>query len=342
MKAVHVALLLLGSLVALIILLQQMIGFGEVFAVLSGLHLVFIPFILFLPFAVVIVYSFRWKILLRSVDIEVKHWLVFKYALLGIVFNNLTPMVRFGGEPFKGYLLARKISAPKKKIFASLAMDSLITLISLLGLVYISAVSLAMMSLFDEFTVWMILSAVIGPLAVGLYVLYNERLLVYVAWKISRFLTRFKIKSARGLPRDILKFRETMKKAFRRRRLMAKSLLLAMFERLLEILAIYIIFNALGVHLDLYTCAIVLGVGIMAGNVPLLPGGILAYESSTIFVLGLLGVPFAQAASGILLWRFASYWVLTIVGLLASWVFRIKFSYKKENAFKAGISRLIS
>ncbi|MBN1896885.1 MAG: flippase-like domain-containing protein [Candidatus Aenigmarchaeota archaeon] len=337
-----IALMLVGSIIALGILLQQMVGFGEVWGVLSGLHPVFIPFILFLPFSVIIAYSFRWKILLQSVDVDVKHSVVFKYALLGTVFNNLTPMVRFGGEPVKGYMLSKKISAPKRKIFASLAMDSLITLISLIGLVYLSAVSLAMLSIFDWFTLWMILTVVLVPLTIGLYTLYDERALVYVAWKISGLLKRFRVKSAKGLPHEMLRFRDNMKRSFRRKELMGKSLLIAAFERSIEVVTIYIIFNALGVNIDIYTCAVVLGVGIMAGNVPLLPGGILAYESSTILVLGMLGVPFAQAASGILLWRFASYWVVTIVGITASWIYGIKFSFKKENTFKAGVSRLIS
>ena len=337
-----IGLMLVGSVVALAILLQQMVGFGEVWDVLSGLNPIFIPFIIFLPFSVLIAYSFRWKMILQSVDVEVKHSTVFKYALLGTVFNNLTPMVRFGGEPVKGYMLSKKISASKRKIFASIAIDSLITLISILVLVYLSAVSLAMLSILNWFTLWMILSVVLVPLTIGLYTLYDERALVYLAWKISGLLKRFRIKSAKGLPHEMLKFRENMKKSFRRKELMGKSLVIAAFERALEVITIYIIFNALGVNIDIYTCAVVLGVGIMAGNVPLLPGGVIAYESSTILVLGILGVPFAQAASGILLWRFASYWLITIVGVIASWVYGVNFSFKKENTFKASVSRLIS
>ncbi|MBN2330848.1 MAG: flippase-like domain-containing protein, partial [Candidatus Aenigmarchaeota archaeon] len=115
---------------------------------------------------------------------------------------------------------------------------------------------------------------------------------------------------------------------------MVKALSLGLAERLLEVMSINVIFLSLGMDLGLYESAVVLGVGILAGLIPLLPGGLIVYESSTILVLGMLGVPNALAATSILLWRGATYWMITGVGVAVGWVHGLKFALR--SAFSPG------
>ena len=324
------------SIILLLVVLQQWVGIANVGYVLLSMNPVYVPLAIALPFMTIMIYSVRWRMLLESVGIRAKTKVVFKYALIGMVFNNLTPMMRFGGEPVKGYLLAEEISASKKKVFASLFTDSIITLVSLLGIVYFSILGLMALNVLNATMTWMLFILVFVPIGIGAYILYNKRLLILIAEKVSRLTGKLRPGYGKNLPKDIVKFREIMKESVRRRDILAKSTAIAFAERIFEISSLYFILLSLGVDISIFSCTLVMGVGILAGNIPLLPGGLVAYESSTIFVLGLMGVPTVTATSAILVWRFASYWLMTFAGLVASWMYGVKFSLGKRNTFKLG------
>ncbi|MCD6495959.1 MAG: flippase-like domain-containing protein [Candidatus Aenigmarchaeota archaeon] len=327
--------LMLLSLVMLVIVVQQWAGIENITTVVSGMNMFFLGLIILLPFATLLVYSTRWRLLLRSVGIEVRLSVVFRFALIGAFINYLTPMVRFGGEPVKGYMLSNYIAAPKRKIFASVAMDTIITFISVLLVIYYAAFSLSIFNILDWFTLWLILSVVMLPLTLGIYMVYEKRVLNYVTSNVSRIAGKIKRGTLKNLQKDSLHFRDNLKISLRRRDILAKSLGLAVFERFLEVLTIYIIFLSLGAKISLQESASVLGVGIMAGSIPLLPGGLVLYESSAILVLGLLGMPSIHATAGVLIWRFASYWLIILAGFIASWLFGIRVK-KRRQFFKFG------
>ncbi len=326
------------GMAALLVLLQQWIGFDLIWNVLKSINPVLIPFIVILPFATIMVYSYRWMLLLRSVGIDARVTVVFRYALIGTVFNYITPMLRFGGEPVKGYMLARHYREKKRRVFASVAMDSVITFISLLGLVYFSALSLSLFNILDWFTLWAILTVMLLPLTVGGYVVYDKRALGYVSGKAGNIISRMRRGAGRGLTGDMLKFRDNIKLSLQSKDLLLGSLAISLVERLLEVFTLYIIFASLGVGIGFVECAVIMGVGLLAGGVPFLPGGLVLYESSTIFVATMLGVHFAPATSAILLWRFVSYWLVILVGIIYSWFYGVSFSLQKKRRqfFKLG------
>ncbi|UCD02898.1 MAG: flippase-like domain-containing protein [Candidatus Aenigmatarchaeota archaeon] len=332
-----ILLLLLGSLVILVFMLQQWVGLGDIWNILVTINPVLLPFIIVMPFVTLMVYSYRWRLLLRSVDVDVNVNTVFRYALIGAVFNYITPMLRFGGEPVKAYMLAKEVRVHKRKIFASVAMDTLITFSTLIGLIYFSALGLSFLNILNWFTLWAILGVLLLPLTLGTYFVYDKRVLIYISKKASRIASKIRPGAGKGLPGDMLKFRENLKKSLRRKDLLVKSMAIGITERMLEIFTVYMIFVALGIQVDVFVVAITLGVGIFAGGLPLLPGGVLVYESSTIFILTLLGVATAPATSAILVWRFVNYLLVIIVGIVFSWFYGISFSLKKkEHFFKFG------
>jgi uncharacterized protein (TIRG00374 family) len=322
-------LLALASFVILFFLLFEWAGFQDVAAAFMTINPLYIPLIVLLPFAMLFVYGVRWNLLLRAVGVKADLRIVFKYVLIGAAFNNITPMVRFGGEPVKCFLLSKEISEDKRRILASLTMDSIITAISLLVLVYLGVVSLALFKILDWFTMYIILVIIILPLSIGSYTLYNKGLLAAFARKLSGVVSRFSPEIAKELPEIMLSFRESIRDSLRRPDVMGKALLLGLIERLLEVVGLYVVFQSLGINFDLFISAIVLGVGVVAGLVPLLPGGIVVYESSTILVMRLFAVSPALAATSILLWRGVTYWLVTLIGMGIGWFQGVKFTFKK-------------
>ena len=321
-------LLALASFAFIFVWLIGWAGFQDVAAAFMTINPVYIPFIVLLPFAMLLVYGARWNLLLRAVGVKTSWRVILKYTLIGAAFNNITPMVRFGGEPVKCYMLSREISASKRRVLASLAMDSLITAITLLILVYLGLVSLAMFNILEWFTLYIILIIIILPLSVGSYMLYDRRALAAVSLRLAGLVSRFSPRIAKKLPGGMMNFRNSIRDSLKRRDVMAMAFLLGMLERMLEVLGLYLIFQSLGIPFDFFMSAIVLGVGVVAGLVPLLPGGIVAYESVTIIVLRLFNVSPALAATSILLWRGVTYWLVTIIGMGVGWLYGVRFAFR--------------
>jgi uncharacterized protein (TIRG00374 family) len=325
--------LALASFFVLFFWLLQWAGIQEMAAALLNINPVYVPLIILLPFATLLVYGVRWNLLLKSVGINTRWGVVYKYAFIGAAFNNITPMVRFGGEPLKCYLLSKEISVGKRTVLASLAMDSLITGISLLVLIYLGAVSLALFRILDLFMLNMILTIIILPLFLGAYMLYNRRLLAAASRRFSGLVRRFSPESAKELPEIVMAFRDNIGNCLRRYDIIAAALVLALAERALEVLGLYVVFQALGISLDVFLSAIVLGVGVIAGLLPFLPGGLVAYESTTIIVLRLFNVSPALAATSILMWRGVTYWLVTAIGLALGWMRGVRFALR--SAFRS-------
>ncbi len=325
-----VFLLALAGIAVLFFLLFEWVGMQDVAAALLSIDPVYLPLIVGLPFAMMFVYSVRWNLLLNSVGVDTSWRTVIKYAFIGAAFNNITPMVRFGGEPVKGYMIAKEISARKGDVFASMTTDSFVTATSLLVLIYFGAVGLLIFSMLNWFSLITLLSAIVLPAMFVFYVLFfNKRLLALSARKISGLVSRFSPEFGKEIPESVVNFRENIRDSLKRKDVMAASLLLGLTERMLEVLCFYLILLSMGIEMSLYSCAMVLGVGVLAGLIPLLPGGLVAYESSTMIILGLMRVSPATAATSIMLWRGVSYWLITGVGMGIGWFHGVKSTFKR-------------
>jgi uncharacterized membrane protein YbhN (UPF0104 family) len=57
------------------------------------------------------------------------------------------------------------------------------------------------------------------------------------------------------------------------------------------------------------------------------------YESSTIIFLGFLGVGPALAATSIMLWRGLTYWMMTGIGLILTWLRGAKLAFEDVKKF---------
>lgn len=325
-----VILVFVASVAFLFFILQQWVGLAEISATLLSVNIIYLPIIIALPLLALCVYSLRWRLLLSGVGIDVDFKVVLKYSFIGAAFNNITPMVRFGGEPIKAYLLSREVTAEKKNVLASITMDSYITAITLVVLVYFGAVSLAFFNILNWMVSSIIMLFLLFPLLFGVYLLYDIRLLVLIGKRLARLIRRFSPNAGQGLEDELAVYRESIRESMKKKGIVLKALGLGAIERFLEILCLFTVFLALGVDLSFFASAMVLGVGILAGLIPLFPGGLVTYESFTIMTLGLLATPTVLATTSIILWRFVSFWVITFIGLLTGWLLGVKFAFKKQ------------
>jgi len=310
----------------LLILMVSSIGLQDVAAAFAGINPLYIPVIVLIPLCIILIFAFRWMLLLRSVGLDVSFRVVFKHTFIGSAFNNITPILRFGGEPVRIYLLSDEVSAKRDRVVASVAIDSIITAVSLIVLAYFGTVSLAMLKVLDWFSLWLMLTMMLLPLTLGIYGFCDRRLFVKIARFTTRIVSRMSARWARKMTDNMMSIRENMKVAVKERGIMYRAVILGFAERFLEVLCIYVIMNALGFDIGLQASAVVIGIGIIAGAIPLFPGGLVLYESSVILVLGLFGVPAAVAAIAVLLYRITNYWMITLIGLSMGWLHGVRSS----------------
>ena len=318
-----------AGVVLMLFLVLQWAGIRDVAAAFLSINPLFILLIVLMQFAMMLVYAMRYRLLLRSAGVNAGIRAVIVNAFFGAAMNNLTPVIRFGGEPFKGYMMAKDASVKKQLAFAAIATDSFITGLSLLVLVYFGFVALLVFNILNLYAVALILALMFVPVIAGVYLLYDKRALAAFSKRASGLIGRFSPKYGKQLPRILLSFRSSMGLSMRRKDVLAAAFMLALVERFIEVLSMFVIFVSLGIKVDLYVSAMVLGVGMLAGLLPLLPGGLVAFESSTILLLRLFNIRPALAAISILLWRGVNYWMITVVGMAIGWYHGMGLNQKK-------------
>ncbi len=182
-------LLLASSVVAFVFfLVLQWAGINNIATAFVRINPVYLPLIVLIPPVMLTLYSTRWRLLLGNAGVDAKWRVVLKYAFIGAAFNNITPLVRFGGEPVKGYMIAKEVSARKTDVFASLTTDSFVTALTLLVLIYFGIVGLLVFNIVDLAALGTVFVVVVFSTIFGFFAFFNKRMLAVFSRKISRLL----------------------------------------------------------------------------------------------------------------------------------------------------------
>ena len=191
-KARSTALLLIG--LCSVLLMIHFVGLDEVLTVIRQAERPYLFFIaLCIQFISLGLWAVRWKILLSLFNsVQVKT--AFKGILIGIFFNNITPVARAGGEPFRAYYVEKKEGVDFENAFATVAIDRIldslpfliIIMISLLYFVFLLDISIQMIIIL----ILALISNVV-LLSLVLYFSLNLKAAKKLAFSILRFAARF-------------------------------------------------------------------------------------------------------------------------------------------------------
>ena len=99
-------------------------------------------------------------------------------------------------------------------------------------------------------------------------------------------------------------------------RLFAYDTLLQFSIMALDAATLFVLFLSLGELVDFKTVFAAFILASLAGSISLLPGGVGPFEAGSVAVFGWLGVPFALAIAGTLLYRAFTLWLPMAPGLL--------------------------
>jgi phosphatidylinositol alpha-mannosyltransferase len=311
----------LGVLVlaGLIVLALRGIGFAGIGRSLSNVDPWWLVAALALNALSMFLRAASWQAVLRAAlpDVRLRSLVVVRATMIGVLVSALIPGRL--GEPARAYLVARRAGDTPRRFPLVLGTVFAQTLINLLALAILAAITIASLALIRAHATALI-AAVSVPIAIVALVVAAPALLEMANRSDHAHLGRI----LRWLSDQIIQVRRGLR-VFTRPRLGAGALVAQLGAWAVQTLAAYAVLNALSLQGKAGlagAAAILLAVNVTA-LVPITPSNIGIFQAATIAVLAAYGVDAAHAlAYGILLQaiEFATAIVLGVPALLGEHV----------------------
>ncbi len=309
-----IGLLAVGILI--IFFLFRFIGFDEIYSSLRELNIYYYLIVIALVIGASFLWALRWRVFVKKIDPKIKIKDLFKMMLVGQAVNNLTPIVKMGGEVARVYLLKEKFKIKVKEGFATVATD--LTLEFIVDIVIVTVAVILMMIFTSPPTVvylmilvFALVSSLIVFIILEIYLGYSK-LFRMLLWLCKH------IKSIKSRESEILEkyttFRKNFKRSLQDRRMFGEGMALSFSRKGLDVLKYYLLLLALGHHLSFVNIVIAIGLSIMLLLIPGIPGNVGVYEGGMAAVFIFLGVPSGVAGTAVLLDRLVWYWGITGAG----------------------------
>lgn len=305
--------------ISLIFLMVHLAGTGEIVEAIRKAA----PFLLLvavsLEFVSLTLWAIRWKILLRPFkSVSLKSSLI--GIFIGTFFNNITPMYRAGGEPFRAYFMESREKVSFEDAFATVTVDHILDaipfLVIILGaLVYFLFFARATFQMITIIILAFLLNLFI--LSVVLFFSFNLKAAKKLVFAFFAFVAKFSTALEKYRDRAegaVERYNKAMKMLSSRRDDLTSSLAVSFLFWFILILRSYLVMRALYPEVDFMAIVVAQVVGILVGMLPLLPGGIASVEGTTVFLYLSFGFPSEIAVSACLLDRLISFWFMTALG----------------------------
>lgn len=301
------ALLALG--VAIIFAIAGYFGFPEIARSVANANPVYIAGAIILQAATLLLLAARLVIISRPQGC-IGFFTAFKVTMYGMVMNLLTPVAKIGGEPLKIYMLRRNFQTSRASAIVSLdTMTEIVASFAAVLLIFLIFIKFLPGALFAYFIVFFAVAIAALAFVFKLFTDFSW-LNSFIGWftgKISKYKKVSNIDYARA-------FQTTFSSLIKQKRAMAGAFSLSFAVKIAEFARMWLVFLALGTVLPLDVVLILWAVLLILSMVPWLPGGLGLVEFGGISAFIMFGVPSSIAASGMLIDRFISFWLILIAG----------------------------
>ncbi|MBL7206841.1 MAG: flippase-like domain-containing protein [Candidatus Aenigmarchaeota archaeon] len=300
-------------------LLALLIYFSDVakiLDILTRVDLIFVGLGLAVWFLGAVIRTFRWRYLLRHVNVNVSFLKCLKVLVSGIFIANLTPGKT--GEPVRSLLLKNEtgdsLSVTLPSIFFERVFDILSMIaISLIGLVFITA-------MIGEIYFWF-------SIAIGAYVILfliiifiassESRTKRFIGWGCSVFSFIPKIREIGNRLDDFSPNFHNSFRTYKNFRVTLVAIFYSFIIWILEGIVLYIASLALGLNITLLSAVAIISIATLISVITFLPGGI---GSSEIIMVLLISSIFAfslpEITTAVLLARILAFWMYAFFGII--------------------------
>ncbi len=310
-------------LISIIVMLLTVSFFGinEVLQVLLTSNITLLFFAVVCQLVIIVLYGLRFKIITSKYKkLSVKE--AINVATIGNFVSQITPVAKIGGQPLMIYMIKDKIGSEKSS--AVVIMDTVVDFIVsvlLVALIIVFFYNLIPFVLLAPLIIFAIitLALIFGFLKMFLSKSTLSKIVDWFLEKVKRFKKIDKI-----FHTNI--FQYSFSKTLRDKKIMSLGMIVSTAIKGFEMLRVWIIFAAIGISLPVSLLLIIWSVMLLVLSIPWLPGhlGLFEFGVSSAFVI--LGLAPSQAAGGILLDRFVSFWFVLAFSAVLIWLSRHKFS----------------
>ncbi|KYK37324.1 MAG: flippase-like domain-containing protein [Theionarchaea archaeon] len=313
------SLILLLTGVTIVLLMVHLVGTGDVIEVLRKADPLFFGIAVVFQFAALTLWAVRWKILLRSFQpVALRNAL--KGILIGLFFNNITPVARAGGEPFRAYYIERRETIDFEDAFAAVAIDRVLDSLPFMAIIAFSLLYfIFILEISFEMIIFLSLAFIFNVVLLSLVLYFSfslgaaKKLMFSILRFVSRFSNRLQEYESQ-VEEAVEQYHTAVKMLSSRKRDLAVSLAISFVFWFLAILRNYLVVMALGYHVNFMAIVVVQTVGTLAGVLPILPGGLGSIDGIMVFLYLSFNFPAVLAVTASLLDRFISFWITTAVG----------------------------
>ena len=316
-----IALASLGILIlaAMIII----IGPRQILNALSTADSKFIALAVVIQFIIMGLWNYRWSLICNSLKIPHKFWSLFAVTIVGLAVNDITPSGRSGGEPVRAYILSRSSSVDFNRTFASVMADKIFDtfpffVLAIFAIAYLIFTVHLGTSLFITLIVLLVLF--IALLAFIIFLCINEEIgektIKWVFRQLRRFITRDLDSWEQKAQEALLGFQDSLKYLMGDKKLLIIATIVSFLVWFLELMRVYVIFEAFGVHIAMGMIASVFLVSTLVGAIPALPGGLGSIDGIMILLYSMAGVTSSVSTAVTLVERIISLWMVIIIGLI--------------------------
>ncbi len=327
-----IGLFILGILIILFIV--ESIGIQETLEVLKNVRFSFLLLGLFIEVFLFWLWGYRWKIILEAAKEKISAKNIYLSLFTGVLFNNITPSAKTGGEPVRAYIVSRMENIRSERAFATVTADRVF---DSFPYVILSLFSILYLFFFRDIPAWVeyilvfALFFAVFLLVMTIYLCVNlktaERLILGAINFVGRFFPKVR-EYSHSVDEKLIAFNSTVLRISKDKTAMAKAMLISFLMLFCSFFRVYFVFLAVGHDVNLIVPIIVTIIAMQVSMVPLLPGGLGTTEGVMILIFSIFGVSTAVSASVTLLDRLLSYWFGIFIGSIC-FFYSNKFIKKK-------------
>lgn len=307
-------LLVLGGIIFFVVF--QFVGWNKILSSIRQLNLTFFTLAMVCIFASISIWTARWNLFIKERGYDVSFFSLFKYMVVGLAVNNMTPLAKFGGEPVRAYLLKNREGIRMREGFATVVAELSMMFFVLVGMVILSFFLFFLLMSPPSWIIFLLIP--FGALVFFMFFLIRsiysggDSIIKFLGW-LGRKVER--IKPYRDKIEKVYKeFREAFRRCLKNRRVFTEAFALSIFVKVFDIAKFFFLFKALGYGFGVVEIVIVMGLNIVLLSIPATPGSLGVVEGGLISLLAFLNVPAQVAASVVFLDRLVWFWIITAVG----------------------------
>lgn len=313
--------------IGIFLVFSSQVGLERTWSLVSGSQKSLLLLVIILNLANLIAFTLSWRSLIL---VKIGFYRLFKFFMIGVFINNITPTFGTGGEPVKAVLLGKETGISKSEGFASVVSQRMLNMLPFVLIAIFGLATLATrpgMKALEILILGSSLTASIGFFLLIIYIYVKKEKLFSITHKIIRKLTPIIRSFKRGFDYDtyiievdesINAFHSELRNISRNKNGLAKAIAYSFLGWGFDVAAAYTVFLAIGYpNIHIGVLIITYTIAMAAGLVPLfLPGGLGIVDGTMALLYISNGVPPDIAILATLLYRLVAYWLNTLIGAI--------------------------